>query len=108
MRDESARLQDMLDAIVAIRRYSVGGRAVYDRDELVRVRVIHHLQIIGEAAARLDAAGEAAQGLPTSGIVGMRNVLVHGYFQIDHDLVWAVVERDLDPLEVRLRALLAS
>lgn len=93
MRGERARLEDMLAAIAAIRRHTTGGRAAYDRDELVRVWVIHHLQVIGEAAARLDPAGEAARSLPQTGIVGMRNVLVHGYFQIDDDLVWTVVER---------------
>ena len=108
MRGESARLQDMLDAIAALRRHTVGGRVAYDRDELVRVWVIHNLQIIGEAAARLDPTGEAAQSLPMTSIVGMRNVLVHGYFQIDDDLVWTVVERDLDPLEARLRKLLSK
>jgi uncharacterized protein with HEPN domain len=98
----------MLDAIAAIRRRTDRGRTAYDNDELIRVWVLHHMQIIGEAAARLDPAGEAARSLPLRGIVGMRNVLVHGYFQIDDDLVWAVVERDLDPLEARLRDLLAA
>lgn len=108
MRDDRARLQDMLDAIAAIRRHTSGGRAAYDRDELVRVWVIHHLQVIGEAAARLDPAGKAARILPTTSIVGMRNVLVHGYFQIDDDLVWTVVEQHLDPLEAKLRQLIAD
>jgi uncharacterized protein with HEPN domain len=31
-------------------------------------------------------------------IIGMRNAVVHGYFDVDWDEVWAVVERDLDPL----------
>jgi uncharacterized protein with HEPN domain len=97
----------MLHAIAAIRRHTHHGRAAYENDELVRVWVLHHLQIIGEAAARLDPAGEAATSLPLRGIVGMRNVLVHGYFQIDDDLVWKVVEQELDPLEARLRELLA-
>lgn len=107
MRGDHARLQDMLDAIAAIRRHTQGGRTTYDRDELVRVWVLHHLQIIGEAAARLDPAGTAARTLPTASIVGMRNVLVHGYFQIDDELVWKVVEKELDSLEEQLRALLS-
>ena len=96
----------MLAAISAIRRHTQKGRAAYDRDELLRVWVLHHLQIIGEAAARLDPAGKPALTLPTAGIVGMRNVLVHGYFQIDDELVWKVIEQDLDPLEGQLQQLL--
>ncbi len=108
MRDDRRRLIDMLEAISAIRRHTSGGRVTFDRDELVRVWVLHHLQIIGEAAARLETAGVAANSLPIRGIVGMRNILVHGYFQIDDDAVWAVVEHELQPLEYRLRALLAQ
>jgi len=106
LRGDHARLEDMLAAIVAIRRHTQGGRAAYDRDELVKVWVLHHLQLIGKAAARLDPAGKPAQTLPTASIVGMRNVLVHGYFQIDDELVWKVVEQELDPLEERVRDLL--
>jgi uncharacterized protein with HEPN domain len=106
LRGDSARLEDMLAAIAAIRRHTQGGRAAYDRDELVRVWVLHHLQIIGEAAARLNPAGQAAERLPTTSIVGMRNVLVHGYFQIDDELVWNVVEQELAPLEREVRNLL--
>lgn len=107
MTDERRRLQDMLDAIAAMRRHTTTGRVAFAEDELVRVWVLHHLQVIGEAAARLDPAGEAASRLPLRGIVGMRNVIVHGYFQVDDDLVWSVVEHELGPLETSLREMLA-
>jgi uncharacterized protein with HEPN domain len=96
----------MLEAIAAIRRHTSRGRAAFDSDELIRVWILHHLQIIGEAAARLEPDGEAARLLPLPGIVGMRNVLVHGYFQVDDDLVWAVVEHELAPLEKELLSLM--
>jgi uncharacterized protein with HEPN domain len=38
----------------------------------------------------------------------MRNILVHAYFQIDHEAVWRVVERDLGPLEAELRRVVAE
>jgi uncharacterized protein with HEPN domain len=101
-------MQDMLDAIEAIRRHTGSGRQTFDDNELVKVWVLHHLQIIGEAAARLDSDGDPAQRLPLRGIIGMRNVLVHGYFQVDDDLVWAVVEKELDPLAAHLKELLSS
>ena len=40
--------------------------------------------------------------VPVRGIVGMRNALAHGYFEIDADAVWNVVERDLPVLAGRL------
>lgn len=98
----------MLRAVEAIRRQTLEGRTSFDENELIRVWVLHHLQIIGEAASRLDPQGEAARALPLRSIVGMRNLLVHGYFQVDDDLVWTVVERDLTPLEAILRRLGAA
>jgi uncharacterized protein with HEPN domain len=45
-------------------------------------------------------------------MAGMRNAVLHGYFQIDWDEVWAVIERDLGPLESAvneaLQALIAT
>jgi uncharacterized protein with HEPN domain len=56
VRDDRLRLADILDAIAAIRRHTDAGRTAFDGDELVRVWLVHHLQIIGEATARLDPA----------------------------------------------------
>ena len=53
----------------------------------------------GEAAARTTPAGRSlAPGLPWAEIVGMRNRLIHAYFEIDLDRVWDTVEADLPPL----------
>lgn len=54
MRDGIDRLLDILEAIKEIERYAIrGGRDTFLQDELVQVWMVHHLQIIGEAAARL-------------------------------------------------------
>ena len=108
MRDSRARLADILDAIGAIRRHAESGREAFDRDELIQVWIVHHLQIIAEAAARLDPTLVASSTVPWTGIVGMGNILVHRYFGIDLDAVWRVVERDLGPLEAEVRRLLGQ
>ncbi len=53
MRDGNERLLDILEAIEEIERYAIRGRDAFFQDELVQVWMVHHLQIIGEAAARL-------------------------------------------------------
>ena len=47
MRDDRLRLADILDAIGQINRYAAAGRAEFDENELVRVWILHHLQVIG-------------------------------------------------------------
>ena len=53
MRDDRGRLQDILDAIKRIERYAKRGRPAFEEDELVHTWMIHHIQIIGEAASTL-------------------------------------------------------
>jgi uncharacterized protein with HEPN domain len=50
MRDVSERLRDIQEAIKQITKYTDSGRQSFDQNELVRIWVIHHLEIIGEAA----------------------------------------------------------
>ena len=47
-----------------------------------------------------------APGIPWQKIVGMRNVLVHGYFEIDADVVWEAATRDVPALKPGLEQLL--
>lgn len=107
MRDPAERLRDMLDAIAAIERHRARDRASFDEDELLQVWFLRHLQILGEAARGLPERDRAlAPDVPWSSIVGMRNILVHGYFEIDADIVWDAAARDVPALEPALRRLL--
>lgn len=82
MRDEKERLKDILDAIEKIEKYGI--KASFDEDELIQTWIVHHLQIIGEAAAKLDSLFyEKYPEIPWSQIIAMRNILVHDYFGID-------------------------
>lgn len=69
--------------------------------------VIRCIEIIGEAAARVsDATRNSAPDVPWSAIVGMRNRLVHAYFDVDADLVWKTTSVELPVLKARLQALI--
>jgi len=54
MRDDHGRLHDILDAIKRIERYAKRGRRAFEEDELIHTWMIHHIQIIGEAASQLS------------------------------------------------------
>ncbi len=61
------------------------------------------IEIIGEAASRVSPKGkDRFPDLPWDDIVGMRNRLIHGCFDVDLDQVWLTVTRDLPPLLARL------
>lgn len=109
MRDGNERLLDILEAIGEIERYAVRGREAFLQDELVQVWMIHHLQIIGEAAACLPPdLRNASPEIPWKQVTGLRNVLVHAYFRVDPEEVWAVVNRDIPALRKAIVVLLAD
>ena len=75
-----------------------------DSDRLLALAAVRLLEIIGEAAARVPAEERASlPGVPWSSIVGLRNRLIHGYDDVDHDIVWEIVTTDLPSLLSQLR-----
>ncbi|MGQ0636387.1 MAG: HepT-like ribonuclease domain-containing protein [Planctomycetaceae bacterium] len=109
MRDDRRRLEDVAEAIARIERQASRGKVEFSRDELVQVWIVHHLQIIGEAVRGLSTETRDNQPqVPWSKIVGMRHILVHQYFEIDQEIVWAVVEKDLPALKSAVEGLLRT
>lgn len=107
MRDDRSRLQDILDAIKRIERHAKRGRRVFEEDELVHTWMVHHIQIIGEAASKLTSSFQRThQQVPWPQIIKMRHVLVHDYLGVDLGEVWAVVEKDLPVLKRQIRGML--
>lgn len=82
----------------------------YLRDELLQAAVERKFGIIGEALGRLHAEdAETARRIPEHRrIVAFRNIIVHGYANVDPRIVWGVVEADLAALRAAVSALLAE
>jgi uncharacterized protein with HEPN domain len=108
VRSDSERLRDILEAIDQIRKYGSKGREAFDQDELIQVWIVHHLARLGEATARLSPKLRRRRQAPWKQIIGMRNILVHEYFRVDPETVWAAVETHVPLLEERVRAILAE
>lgn len=107
MRDDRERLLDIQEAIERIEKYSACGREKFEQDELIQTWVLHHLQIIGEAVRALSTElTQKHSEVAWAKIVGMRNILVHNYFNIDAAIVWAVIENDLPILKQQVTELL--
>jgi uncharacterized protein with HEPN domain len=107
MRDPKERLRDILEAIAAIERHLHRGKAAFEQDELLQGWFVRNLQTIGEAARAVPEDVRAlAPDIEWPRIIGMRNVLVHGYFDIDAEIVWDAASRDALALRPRIEQLL--
>jgi uncharacterized protein with HEPN domain len=71
--------------------------------------VVRCLILIGEAAKNVsDEVRTELPGLDWSGMIGLRNILVHRYQEIDYLQLWTIVNRDLDALVSTLNAYLLA
>ena len=96
----------MLQFVVELRAFA----AAISRDDYLASRVLNlafeKLFInLGEAANRIDLAQrEMISGVPWRQIVGLRNILAHGYEQIEHESLFRTAAHDLGTVESALRA----
>jgi len=107
--EDATRLGHMLEAAekaVAFARNRT--RADLDSDEQLTLALTRLLEIVGEAAAAVaePVRSEHTQ-IPWRAMIGTRNRLIHGYFDVDKDIVWKIVSHDLPHLVAELRILLA-
>ena len=109
MRLESRKYLDDMQRAANVLREFTAGRSFdqYRNDAMLRAAVERQFEIIGEAMARL-ARVEEAVATRISGyrrIIAFRNVLIHGYADVDDRLVWDVVETSLPTLVEEINAL---
>ena len=107
---DHAYLSDMLDAAREALGFVQGlGPGALETDRKLALALVQELAIIGEAAGKVSREiAQSAPGIPWPKIVGMRNRLIHGYREIDFEIVWKAVTEDLPPLMVELERLLGA
>jgi uncharacterized protein with HEPN domain len=109
MRTDRLRLLDAIEQIQLISRFAERGREAFFGDVLVQSAILHRLALLGEACRAVSAeVREAHPGIPWSQIVAFRNVVVHQYFGIDLELVWAIVTDHIAVLAAQLHSVLDS
>ncbi len=98
----------MLDAVAGIERYR-STRESFDADERTQAWMVSRLQIIGEACRHLsDAFRVRHADVPWRLIIGMRHHLVHGYFDIDPDVVWQAIAERIPELKRDIERILST
>ena len=100
-RDLILFLDDILDSINAIQEFSKGMK----KKELLSNRlkqsaIVREIEIMGEAVKNIPSSfREKHPDIPWAKIAGMRDIIIHGYFRVDLDAVWNVIEKDLPSLK---------
>lgn len=109
-RDDAIRLRHMLDAgRDAMSFIANRTRRDLDTNRQLSFALVRAIEIIGEAANKVSPEGQMlAPGVPWPEITAMRNRIVHAYYDVNLDLVWATVRDDLPPLIARLEQVLAT
>lgn len=104
--DDRWRVQHMIEAAEqALAFVRERERADLDGDPMLRLALTRAIEIVGEAAAQVSEAGRGElAGVPWPQIVGMRNRLVHAYFDINLNILWDTAQLALPPLLAQLKS----
>jgi uncharacterized protein with HEPN domain len=107
-KEDTVRLRHMLDYARKVVRFTKGrSRADLDADEMLAMATIHSIEIIGEAVRAIsEELRQRYPEIPWDSISGTRNRLAHGYIDVDLDIIWTIVTKDLPPLIKELRRIL--
>lgn len=102
------RIRDVLAAIVEIREFTYGITfEEFQADRKTIRAVLYNLALIGEAVRGIPPEIEALHPeIPWDDIRGMRNIVIHEYFQVNLSIIWQTIQSDLVSLEFSLRQLL--
>ena len=76
---------------------------------MLTLSIIKEIEIIGEAASKIsNNLTELYLEVPWGDIVGMRNKLIHGYFDVDLDILWNTINKDLPALYNQLQSIISD
>lgn len=105
---DKIRIMHMVDAATEAISFIEGkskSDLIYNR--MMVLSIIKEVEIIGEAASKVSAETKIKFPIiPWQDIIWMRNRLIHGYFDVDLDIVWNTVITDLPDLLVKLKSII--
>ncbi len=106
--DDQQRIRHMLDAALNATEFITDkSRNDLNKNPMLLFALVKTLEIIGEAARGIsDEFKENHPEIPWIDIIGMRNRLIHGYFDIDLDIVWNTVKSDVPALKEKLEMII--
>jgi uncharacterized protein with HEPN domain len=109
VKDDRVYLNHIHDALDDIATYTGAGRDVFLADRMRQDATLRKLEVIGQAVKNLSEATKSRQPhIPWKQIAGMRDKVIHDYFGVNLEIVWAVIEKDLPKLAQAVQTLLEN
>lgn len=107
-RDYNFYIKDILQSILQIESFVEGLQyEEFQKDDKTASAVIRKLEIIGEAAKQVPTRiRQKHPELPWTEMARMRDKLIHGYFGVDHEIVWKVVKERLPEVKANLQKII--
>lgn len=107
-KDPEIFLQHIVESIHLIEEYSLHlTPEKFQANYAMQDAIIRRLEIIGEAVKNIPISFKAKYPeIPWKQMAGMRDILIHEYFDVDLSLTWSVVQRELPPIKKKLLAIL--
>ena len=104
-RDYTLFVEDIINSITKIKRYTQGlDYKEFSTNELVIDAVIRNFEIIGESANNIpEEIQKKYNFVEWKEITGFRNVLIHGYFTIEIEMLWDTIKNNLPDLEEHIQ-----
>ncbi|WP_141433929.1 DUF86 domain-containing protein [Bacillus sp. 03113] len=108
LREVKVFLEDIFTAAVKVEKYTKGlSYAEFLDNDLVLDAVIKNILVIGEATKNIpDEFRQANSQIEWRKMAGMRDMLIHGYFSINHRIVWDVVQNKIPTLKQHVQQIL--
>jgi uncharacterized protein with HEPN domain len=105
---DNGRLQHIIVSIDKIEKFTKGVTfEEYCSNEMMQFAVVKNLENIGEASYMLSKEFKAQHTeINWNDIIKMRHIMVHGYYNIQNDIVWAMITDDIPPLEKQIKQIM--
>jgi len=90
-------VEDIRDSLEKIERYIKGlSYEEFIENEIVIDAVIRNLEVIGEASTNIpEDIRKKYSVIPWKRMIGLRNIMIHGYFGVDLGIIWEIITRNL-------------
>ncbi len=107
-RESELLLQDIQESITKIKAYTKGmSFEMFQNDDKTIDAVIRNFEIIGEAANRIpDELKDKFNEVNWHRIRGFRNRIVHDYMGVDLEIIWQIIEKNLDELQKQIEEII--